>query len=50
MSGDSLLAIAGTASQLVPLHCSPLLVVVCCFWGGQGALLGTTVSGNDSYK
>ena len=47
---DSLLAVAGTASQLVPLHCSPLLVVVCCFWGGQGALLGTTVWGNASYK
>ena len=48
MSCDSLLAVAGTASQLVPLHCSPLLVVVCCFWGGQGALLGTTVWGNAS--
>ena len=50
MSCDSLLAVAGTVSQLVPLHCSTLLVVVCCFWGGQGALLGTTVWGNASYK
>ena len=35
-----LLAVGGPASQLVSLLCTPLLVVVCCFWGGQVALWG----------
>ena len=50
MSCDYLLAVARPPSQLLPLLCSPLLVVVCCFWGGQAALLGTTVWGNASSK
>ena len=35
-----LLAVAGPASQLFSLLCTPLLVVLCCFWGGQVALWG----------
>ena len=50
MSCHYLLAVAGPDSQLLPLLCSRLLVVVCCFWGGQAALLGITVWGNASSK
>ena len=32
-----ILAVAGPASQLFSLICIPLIVVVCCFWGGQVA-------------
>ena len=42
LSCDYLRAVAEPASQLFSLLCIPL-VVVSCFWGGQLALLGTTV-------
>ena len=38
-----ILALAGPASQLFFLICIPLIVVVCCFCGGQVAFFGTPV-------